>query len=246
MAAQCLTEKKSVGGGLEGYSSCQWVKASYGTRTDLFGSIRINGIAQQMSNYAKLNYANAGGWLTGSGKGLKGWDSDQTRRTSWGSLNCESGYSFHYRGVPLSPSCRSMTKVDQRKWLVINKKTRTKETEHRWAHICPPPEGAVYDKHRSQDVESGKTTDPDGAAKGNIVTARRRSAKTRPVRVLIRRIAAMSAVLAVLVGLGAAVWYFLGWVSVVQLILVAVVAYIAAGHYKWLYVALRTAPRDIW
>ncbi|KAJ8970900.1 hypothetical protein NQ317_009052 [Molorchus minor] len=55
----------------------------------------------------------------------------------------------------------------------------------------------------------------------------------------------MSAVLAVLVGLGAVVWYFLGWMSLVQLILVAVVAYIAAGHYRWLFVALKTAPRDI-
>ncbi|XP_018579796.1 long-chain fatty acid transport protein 4 [Anoplophora glabripennis] len=105
--------------------------------------------------------------------------------------------------------------------------------------------GKVHEKHQSEDVETGELVSSDDTGKGKTVATGRRSLKTRPVRVLLRRLAAMSLALAVLVGLGAVVWYFLGWVSLVQLILVAVVAYIAAGKYKWLYVVLRTAPRDL-
>lgn len=103
----------------------------------------------------------------------------------------------------------------------------------------------MHEKHQSEDVESGELVRSDDISKGKTVATGRRSLKTRPVRVLLRRLAAMSLVLAILVGLGAVVWYFLGWVSLVQLILVAVVAYIAAGKYKWFYVAFKTAPRDL-
>lgn len=72
-----------------------------------------------------------------------------------------------------------------------------------------------------------------------------RKNRSRSVRVLVRRIAAMTVALAVLVGLGAVVWYFLGWIFLVELIIVAVVAYLAAGHWKWFYVALMTTPRDL-
>lgn len=72
-----------------------------------------------------------------------------------------------------------------------------------------------------------------------------RKNRSRSVRVLVRRIAAMTVALAVLVGLGAVVWYFLGWIFLVELIIVAVVAYLAAGHWKWFYVALITTPRDL-
>lgn len=95
-----------------------------------------------------------------------------------------------------------------------------------------------------QDLESGKVVvDCEVSPKQN--ETRRKSFKTRPVRVLLRRVAVMTGVLAVLVGLSATVWYFLGWKCLVQLILVAVVAYVAAGKWRWFYVALRTAPRDI-
>lgn len=77
------------------------------------------------------------------------------------------------------------------------------------------------------------------------VTLRRTASSTRPVRVLLRRVAIMFAILAVLVALGAVIWYFLGTICLIQLILVAIVAYLAAGHYKWFVVAIKTLPRDI-
>jgi hypothetical protein len=55
----------------------------------------------------------------------------------------------------------------------------------------------------------------------------------------------MSAKLGALVASSALVWYFMGWLVLLQLILVAIVAYLAAGGgYRWFYVALRTLPRD--
>ncbi|KAL0273773.1 UNVERIFIED_CONTAM: hypothetical protein PYX00_006373 [Menopon gallinae] len=42
------------------------------------------------------------------------------------------------------------------------------------------------------------------------------------------------------------VWYFLGWISLVQLVLVAIVAFIASGgRYRWFYVAACTVKRDV-
>lgn len=96
------------------------------------------------------------------------------------------------------------------------------------------------------DLESGGDVSHLGAAGEKTTTdTRRKSVRTRPLRVLLRRIAVMLTILAVLAALAAVVWYFLGWICVVQLILVAVVAYLAAGKYRWFYVALKTAPRDI-
>lgn len=66
------------------------------------------------------------------------------------------------------------------------------------------------------------------------------------VRRVIYRTALMSAKLAVLAACSALVWYFMGWMVLIQLILVAIVAYLAAGGgYRWFYVALRTLPRDV-
>ncbi|CAH0557667.1 unnamed protein product [Brassicogethes aeneus] len=94
---------------------------------------------------------------------------------------------------------------------------------------------------QSLDVESGKSAGDSNATGCH----RRRGTRTRPLRVLFRHIAVMSALLALFVGIGAVIWYFLGLMSLVQLMLVAIVAYVAAGKYKWIYVALRTAPRDL-
>ncbi|KAL1123802.1 hypothetical protein AAG570_001573 [Ranatra chinensis] len=50
----------------------------------------------------------------------------------------------------------------------------------------------------------------------------------------------------ILVAFIALVWHFMGLVFVIQLILVALVAYLAAGGgYRWFYVALVTVPRDL-
>lgn len=55
----------------------------------------------------------------------------------------------------------------------------------------------------------------------------------------------MSVIVAALVALGAVIGYFLGWIFLVQIIIVAIVAYIAAGKWRWWYVAAVTAPRDL-
>ena len=87
----------------------------------------------------------------------------------------------------------------------------------------------------SQDVERGAQTS----------TAGQTSHSSPSVRRVIHRTALMSAKLGVLAASSALVWYFMGWMVLIQLILVAIVAYLAAGGgYRWFYIALRTLPRD--
>ncbi|XP_045470323.1 long-chain fatty acid transport protein 4-like isoform X1 [Harmonia axyridis] len=98
---------------------------------------------------------------------------------------------------------------------------------------------------KSPDIESGKVVDLDSQPGKESAAATLRSIRNRPVRVLLRRVAVMAVIVAILVCLGAVVWYFMGWMSLVQLILVALIAYLASGKYRWFYVAARTAPRDL-
>lgn len=87
----------------------------------------------------------------------------------------------------------------------------------------------------SEDVERGTQTSATGQT----------SHSSSSVRRVIHRTALMSAKLGVLAASCALVWYFMGWMVLIQLILVAIVAYLAAGGgYRWFYVALRTLPRD--
>ncbi|CAH1133152.1 unnamed protein product [Ceutorhynchus assimilis] len=86
----------------------------------------------------------------------------------------------------------------------------------------------------STDVETGTTT------KGKST-----SNESRSVRVWFRRLFVMVTVLAIIGGFGAVLWYFFGWQFLVQLAIVALVAYLAVGHWKWFYVAAVTAPRDL-
>lgn len=103
----------------------------------------------------------------------------------------------------------------------------------------------------ADDVESGvrvreakgTTDDVNGIIAPRRKHQRRRQRQT--VHVWLRRLAIMAALVAVLVGLAAAVWYFFGFLFLVELFLVAVVAYLAAGHWRWFYVAAVTAPRDL-
>lgn len=61
--------------------------------------------------------------------------------------------------------------------------------------------------------------------------------------VLTVKVFVILVILVVIVGL---IWYFMGWIFVIQLILVAIVAYFAAGGgYKWLYIVYKTLPRDL-
>ncbi|XP_063902573.1 long-chain fatty acid transport protein 4-like isoform X1 [Zophobas morio] len=103
--------------------------------------------------------------------------------------------------------------------------------------------GKICENRQSEDLESGKDIASEDSSRANAT--HRRSLKTRPVRVLVRRLLVMTTIAIVLVALSAVVCIFLGWKSLIQLILVAVVAYVAAGKWKWFYVALMTAPRDI-
>ncbi|KAG5896525.1 hypothetical protein JTB14_020498 [Gonioctena quinquepunctata] len=107
--------------------------------------------------------------------------------------------------------------------------------------------GKVQHSNQLADVEYGKQTGEvnDLPGKRKNVTTSRRIPKARPVRVLIRHLVVMAVVLAALVGCGAIVGYYLGWIFLVQLAIVALVAYLAAGKWRWCYVALRTLPRDI-
>ncbi|XP_012283173.1 long-chain fatty acid transport protein 4 [Orussus abietinus] len=62
---------------------------------------------------------------------------------------------------------------------------------------------------------------------------------------LLRRLAVLMLALVALAGALTAVWLFLGPLSLVQLFLVALVAYVVAGgRFRWFYVALKTFPRD--
>ncbi|KAM3962752.1 fatty acid transport protein isoform 2-T2 [Aphomia sociella] len=50
--------------------------------------------------------------------------------------------------------------------------------------------------------------------------------------------------LAVLVAAGAVTWVFQDWQTSLQVLAILVVVYIIAFYYRWIYVAIRTAPRD--
>nr|CAH7739236.1 unnamed protein product [Callosobruchus chinensis] len=56
--------------------------------------------------------------------------------------------------------------------------------------------------------------------------------------------AVFATVSAVIVGVAALLAYAAGWTAVAQAAVVAAVAYLAAGHWRWFYVAAVTTPRD--
>lgn len=62
----------------------------------------------------------------------------------------------------------------------------------------------------------------------------------------MRRVAIMSTLAAIVAAIGASVYYFLGWKSLVHLVLVVIIVYIIVEKkYRWFYIALRTVPRDV-
>lgn len=81
---------------------------------------------------------------------------------------------------------------------------------------------------------------------GGHRTAGQQSPHNSTVRRALQKAAVMVAKLGVVVASSALVWYFMGLMVLIQLILVAIVAYLAAGGgYRWFYVAIRTLPRDL-
>ncbi|ENN77457.1 hypothetical protein HUJ04_002737 [Dendroctonus ponderosae] len=96
-----------------------------------------------------------------------------------------------------------------------------------------------------EDVESGAQVAGLKGKTADDVSTRRRTRNSRPVRVLLRRLFVMAVILAILVGLAGFFWYLFGWQFLIQLAIVVLVAYLAAGHWRWFYVAIVTAPRDL-
>ncbi|XP_046398342.1 long-chain fatty acid transport protein 4 isoform X2 [Ischnura elegans] len=63
---------------------------------------------------------------------------------------------------------------------------------------------------------------------------------------LLRRAAFAMALLAAFCATALVLWYFMGWGSVAQLVVVALLAFIlTGGRYRRLYVMIRTTPRDL-
>lgn len=81
-----------------------------------------------------------------------------------------------------------------------------------------------------------------GSRGDRIGRPRRWSAVVRVLRHLLVAMLLLAASLAAL----AALWLYMGPVFIVQLVLVAIVAYfVAGGRLRWFYVAIKTAPRDL-
>ena len=77
-------------------------------------------------------------------------------------------------------------------------------------------------------------------------TVPRGRGRWRAVARLLRSILIAMFIIGALAGFLALVWIFMGPMFVLQLGLVAVVAYfVSGGRLRWFYVALKTAPRDI-
>lgn len=90
---------------------------------------------------------------------------------------------------------------------------------------------------QAEDLERGQILE-ENCLKGK---ARRRTNTGNFQRIVI-----MFLLLGVIGAIAGVVWYFLGWMSLVQLVLVAIVAFIASGRrYRWFYVAACTAKRDL-
>uniref|UniRef100_A0A1B6CWE8 long-chain-fatty-acid--CoA ligase n=1 Tax=Clastoptera arizonana TaxID=38151 RepID=A0A1B6CWE8_9HEMI len=92
------------------------------------------------------------------------------------------------------------------------------------------------------DIESG--TNQGGSGKGNLTE---QAEKTLPyIKRMLLQTFKFIIIFVVVGGVVGLVWYFMGWMFVLQLVLVAIVAYLAAGgRYYWLYIVYRTAFRDL-
>lgn len=83
---------------------------------------------------------------------------------------------------------------------------------------------------------------PGGAGRNRAGSPRRWAAVAR----LLRRLLLAMFLLAGLLAAIAALLFYMGPIFLVQLCVVALVAYfVAGGRLRWFYVALKTAPRDI-
>lgn len=96
------------------------------------------------------------------------------------------------------------------------------------------------------DLESGKLVGVDSTGKQLGNTRRRRSRLRKPVYVHLLRAAIMILIISGIIAALALIWYYTGWIFLLQLAIVVAVAFFIAGkYYRWVYVAVMTAPRDI-
>lgn len=68
--------------------------------------------------------------------------------------------------------------------------------------------------------------------------------KTYSVTVLLKRLAIMIILSALIAG-GAALWYYFGWQCFLGYLFPAILVFLIVVNYDWCYVAVVTAPRDI-
>lgn len=104
----------------------------------------------------------------------------------------------------------------------------------------------MRDLDQCEDIEVGAKRPAEAQAVEQVSNSATAVKSRRCARKVLRKIAVMSTLLSALVACGALVYYFLGWKALVQLVLIAVIVYgIVEKKYRWFYVALMTAPRDI-
>lgn len=85
-----------------------------------------------------------------------------------------------------------------------------------------------------------------GGAGSNGSGSSSRTHWTATVARLLRRLLLAMLLVAGLVAAAAALWLYMGPIFILELFLVALVAYfVSGGRFKWFYVALKTAPRDL-
>ncbi|KAK6618914.1 hypothetical protein RUM44_003295 [Polyplax serrata] len=99
--------------------------------------------------------------------------------------------------------------------------------------------GNNHDVMKAEDLERGQIYNEEHPHLNKVVKDRLLSGEQ------LRKLSTMFLLFGLAGTFAALVWYFMGLKSVIQLILVAAVAFIASGRrYRWFYVALCTAKRD--
>lgn len=103
--------------------------------------------------------------------------------------------------------------------------------------------------NKNGDLESGKVSAEGATIKSNDDETIRESFK-RSLRFYVRRIVVMLFILALLAVIAAINYYYLGllWMiyTLTQIIVFTLFVYlIVTKKYKWFYIALVTAPRDV-
>lgn len=140
------------------------------------------------------------------------------------------------RQLSVAPVCRHL------RYIIHVRDALKSEGSNVWL----PCFSQVRDLDQCEDIEVGAKRPAEAQAVEQVSNSATAVKSRRCARKVLRKIAVMSTLLSALVACGALVYYFLGWKALVQLVLIAVIVYgIVEKKYRWFYVALMTAPRDI-